>query len=198
MMTMSNRDYLDKIHELMDECNMPKYSIKFKNHKKNKYIIMKRYVLILTPVIAMISKEDLYLLKFRYFYMHGRNGRNNYLVCNYAGKRYMLHNLVMHNIGTDKIVDHINGNTLDNRRENLRLCSRHENSINRKPNKGKTLPKGVRYKPANRNKYTAFIHINKKEVNLGSYATLDEALAVRLEAEKKYYGDFRRRGEDIE
>lgn len=195
MITMS-KNYSDKIQELTRAFNMPGYSIKFKNHNKNKYIIMKGYVLILTPVIAMISKEDLYLLKFRYFYMHGRsiNGRNRYLCCSYAGKRYMMHNLIMHNTDTDKVVDHINGNTLDNRRENLRVCSKHENSMNRKPNKGKSLPKGVRYYKANtHNPYVAFIYINKKEKNLGAFKTVEEALQVRLEAEKKYYGEFRRK-----
>ena len=185
---------LDRLKQLEVDYSLPPYTSKYRMHDKNKYIILKDYVLILTPVRALLDKEDLYLLKFRYFAPHGsKESRNYYLRCYYAGKRYMLHDLVMHNTG-GMIVDHINGNTMDNRKCNLRLCTREENARNRKPNKGRKLPKGVRYYKANTNRpYVAFIYINKKEKNLGAFKTVEEALQVRLEAEKKYYGEFRRK-----
>ena len=162
----------------------------------NKYIICKEYVLGLTPIHFKIDKEDLWLLKCRRFGVHQKinDKGEGYLRCYIEGNRYFLHNLIMSNFDENIIVDHINGDVTDNRKCNLRLCSKHENSMNRKPNKGKNLPKGVRYYKANtHNPYVAFIYINKKEKNLGAFKTVEEALQVRLEAEKKYYGEFRRK-----
>ena len=51
-------------------------------------------------------------------------------------KREMLHRLIV-NCPKGKVVDHINGNTLDNRKENLRICSKLENQYNQKKHKGK-------------------------------------------------------------
>lgn len=48
-----------------------------------------------------------------------------------------LHRLIL-NAPKDKLVDHINGNTLDNRRENLRLCAPIENQRNAKKTTNKT------------------------------------------------------------
>lgn len=46
------------------------------------------------------------------------------------GKRLWMHRLIM-NAPEDMIIDHINGNRSDNRKENLRLCTYSENSRNR-------------------------------------------------------------------
>ena len=41
-----------------------------------------------------------------------------------------------------------------------------------------------------KNKWLVRIYINHKQVNLGCYDNLDEAIAKRLKAEEKYYGEF--------
>lgn len=81
-------------------------------------------------------------------------------------------------------VDHINHNTLDNRKENLRCCSMFENNKNRKSNTSGYA--GVYfYKPTN--KWRAFITCKRKQISLGCFNTLDEAIKVRQEAEQKYF-----------
>ena len=76
------------------------------------------------------------------------------------------------------VVDHKNGNTLDNRKENLSFVSQSQNGLNRRgPNKNNTSGAvGVR---KIRNRYYPYIRINRKQEWFGGYATLEEAVAKR-------------------
>lgn len=83
---------------------------------------------------------------------------------------------------TNRLVDHINRNPLDNRRENLRICTYIENSRNRGY-------RGYSYE-ADRQAWRVDLEINNVHVFLGRYATEEEARTVRHNAEKKYFGEF--------
>jgi hypothetical protein len=90
------------------------------------------------------------------------------------------------------VVDHINGNGLDNRRSNLRICSKAENQRNMKRNVRNTSGyKGVSFFKRD-NKWRSSIRINGKEKNLGHYVCKIEAYAAYLKASKEYFGEFRR------
>jgi hypothetical protein len=93
---------------------------------------------------------------------------------------------------SEKVVDHINCNTLDNRRENLRLCNQSENIRNARKNfQGKNPYKGVSlYKPTNR--WRARIQVNDKTIYLGYYDTPEKAYEAYVAASKKYHGEFGR------
>jgi len=90
--------------------------------------------------------------------------------------------------GDGKIVDHINGNTLDCRKENLRLCTSVENSRNCKTYKG---VKGVNWRK-DTGKWRAMISVNGKEKSLGNYNYIEEAKEAYCEASKKYHGEYGR------
>jgi hypothetical protein len=82
------------------------------------------------------------------------------------------------------IIDHINGNTLDNRKCNLRIITRSENNKNMRMRVTNTSgATGVEF-DSNRNNYTARIQLNNKTYFLGTYNTLAEAHASRKGAEK--------------
>lgn len=87
-------------------------------------------------------------------------------------KNIKLHRFIL-NLNGNEIVDHINQNILDNRKINLRIVDRSENSRNREAKKnGTSIYKGVFKK---RNKWIAQIRINGKTTHLGTFETELEA-----------------------
>ena len=101
----------------------------------------------------------------------------------------LLHRFLM-NPSDDMVVDHINHNKLDNRRENLRVCTAHQNSMNKSKYCNNTSGvTGVVWDKL-RNKWKAQICINSKMKHLGYYNTKEEAIEARRLAEIEYYGEF--------
>ena len=98
-----------------------------------------------------------------------------------------MHNIIM-GYKDGLCVDHINHNTLDNRKSNLRFVTRQHNAVNRKSTKGYYLSR-ERYR---QNKpWFAYIFIKGKGINLGGFKTEEEAKQARLQAENKYYPNVR-------
>ena len=105
----------------------------------------------------------------------------------------MLHRFIMNCTDDDNVVvDHINGNPLDNRKSNLRICNVSQNAMNQKTStRNKSGHKGI-FWDKSRNKWRATISINKKPVMVGRFDTLEEAIEARRQAEIEYYGGYRR------
>lgn len=87
------------------------------------------------------------------------------------------------------VIDHVNGNRLDNRKANLRICDRKENLRNMKRKKNnKSGQAGVSELSPGR--WRARLMLNRKEIHLGVFDTFSEAKAARLAAEVEYYRQF--------
>jgi hypothetical protein len=87
-------------------------------------------------------------------------------------------------------VDHINGMRADNRWSNLREATPLQNSRNRRPSmKNSTGRIGVAF-DRRREKWNAYIGVDGKTINLGFYAEMSAAVAVREAAEKEHFGEF--------
>lgn len=96
----------------------------------------------------------------------------------------------MHYLFGCKGWDHIDRNPLNNRRNNLRMATIKENSINKKRYKNNTSGIiGISWE-SDRSKWKAFIKIDGKESRLGNFLNKEDAIKARLEAEAKYYGEF--------
>ena len=89
-------------------------------------------------------------------------------------------------------IDHINGNTLDNRWNNLHEASRSENCANGGPPKNNTS--GYRGVSFNRDigKYHAYITLQYKRRHFGFFDSLQEAALAYKKAARKYFGEFAR------
>ena len=103
-----------------------------------------------------------------------------------------LHRLILGINDRTVFVDHINGDILDNRRCNLRLCNNSQNTKNRKKHKNGNL----RYKGITEEKryggYVAKISVNYKRLYLGRYETQEEAALAYNRAAIKHHGEFAR------
>jgi hypothetical protein len=111
-----------------------------------------------------------------------------------AGKKkeMFLHRFLANCQHGKQIVDHISGNTLDNRQENLRICTITENNRNCHKNKRNTSGyKGVHWNKEKR-KWKAAIKVNRKLIFLGLFDDLEEAYEAYVAASKKYHGEFGR------
>ena len=92
--------------------------------------------------------------------------------------------------GNKKHVDHVNQNGLDNRRENIRLCSKSQNGMNRGKQKNNISGyKGVSWHKKNK-KWHAYININTKRIFLGLFDSKISAAKTYDKAAKKYFGEF--------
>jgi hypothetical protein len=117
-----------------------------------------------------------------------------YLRTRVLGKLYYNHHLVwfLHHGTWPSALDHINGDKADNRLENLRICSPQQNMHNaRKRSDSGTGVKGVNWRAA-KNKFRARIVVDRKEISLGHYDTLEEAQQAVTQARTKYHGEFAR------
>lgn len=103
-------------------------------------------------------------------------------------KSILLHRLIM-DAPPGIEVDHKNGDTLDNRRSvNLRLAGKSLNQANRHSAKpGNNPARGV-YRAADGKRFTAKITVDKKQLYLGVFNTLEEAKEARKKAEIAHWG----------
>jgi len=93
-------------------------------------------------------------------------------------------------------IDHINGDTLDNRRSNLRIASPAQNVRNRHKNNSNNTSgvTGVCW-DARDNRWRSRIQVDGKMISLGYFSDFNNAVAARKKAEKTYYKDFAPKGD---
>jgi len=107
-------------------------------------------------------------------------------------KALFLHNFVFGNLANAHILDHRDGNTLNNQKSNLRVCTASQNAMNRKlRSDNKTAYKGVTIRKET-GRFRVSISVDKRRINLGTFDTAEAAYAVYCEAAVKYHGEFAR------
>jgi hypothetical protein len=137
------------------------------------------------------DKEDYDLIK-EYCWSELKNG---YIQANNDGKKIYLHRLIT-NPNANEVVDHIDHNPLNNLKTNLRICTQQQNTHNSStPITNTSGIKGVSW-DKNMNKWFAYIGYNNKRISLGYYDDIKEAEKARKEANIKYYGEYRNKGEE--
>ena len=115
-----------------------------------------------------------------------------YLLASVQGRLQRVHRLVfLYHHGYMPIqVDHIDGNRINNKIENLREATSSQNNQNRKATSSSGI-KGVVWHKQSK-KWVASICVNRKSVHLGSFLSIEEAALVANKARQSAHGEFYR------
>lgn len=115
--------------------------------------------------------------------------RDGYIQIGIDGRRYKAHHLAvlyMTGVSVPEIVDHIDGDTSNNRWSNLRCCSITDNNRHTRLRQNNTSGvKGVSF-DKRCDKWRASITVDRVQYNLGRFYKFEDAVAARVEAEKLY------------
>jgi hypothetical protein len=122
--------------------------------------------------------------------------RPKYVIHYYHIKNRKTKSLSLHryltNANKSDMIDHINRNTFDNRKSNLRLCNKSENACNA----GKSLANKSGYKGVSWDKkkenWRAYIVKNNKQYYLGNFTNIENAYGAYCKAAEELHGEFAR------
>ena len=90
----------------------------------------------------------------------------------------------------DVLVDHINGDRLDNRRANLRYATIGQNNANSKPRGWHGFKGIVEDRTRTRKRWRAQIHVNRKTVEIGAFENIEDAARAYDKRALELHGGF--------
>jgi hypothetical protein len=126
----------------------------------------------------------------------GTIGGGGYLRVNVDGKLYNVHRLIylMFHGELPNLIDHIDGNQLNNRIENLRAATKSQNAYNTRMFVSNTSgAKGVHWDKRS-GKWMVRVRHNNERMYFGLFEDLELAELVAIEARNKYHGNFANHG----
>ena len=145
-----------------------------------------KYIKLTQNKKAIVDDEDFeYLNKFKWYCNGGgyatRDEWNN------GNKKIIFMHRLLNNTPEGFITDHINRNSFDNRKVNLRISNKSQNAINSKIKKDNTSGfKGISWLER-RKKWRTYITLNNKTIYLGEFKKIKDAIIIRKKAELVYH-----------
>lgn len=145
---------------------------------------------------TLVDDEDYdYLNQFNWY---AHKSKNYWSAIRMSKRKIIIMHRVIMNCPDDKLVDHINHNSLDNRKENLRICNRKENARNSRLSKRNTSGiKGVSWN-SDIKKWVSSIRINGKNTVLGRFKSLKSAKNAYEKVGLKYHKEFYSNGDILD
>lgn len=146
-----------------------------------KYIQLKN-----SELFALVDEEDFSALnKFKWYLHNGYAVRHRSLNETLGPFRILMHRVIL-SPPAGKVIDHADGNGLNNTHDNIRICVQAENTKNVRRHRDNTSGyKGVEKTNPIGDKWSARICVNGKRIYLGSFKSKEEASAA-------YHKDFAR------
>lgn len=146
--------------------------------------------------VALVDDDDYeFLSQYKWHldrHPHNLYAKRNSLASEGLGRRmrFPMHRIIMKVTDKNIVIDHKDGNGLNNQKSNLRICSHPQNMMNRKPNKnGVSRYKGVYYdKDAKR--WRAGVALNNRTYSVGRFKTEIEAAMAYNKKALELYGEF--------
>jgi len=141
-----------------------------------------------------VSEYDFPWVSVKNWYYRTNNSGNEYAYTSHLGFLVPMHEFIYRGRGMWKrgmMIDHINGNSLDNRFSNMRICTHKQNVRNRRKTKRpcSSKYKGV-FKNSAGNTYQAQITVDGNQMYLGCFGTEIEAAIIYNMAALYYFGRF--------
>lgn len=139
--------------------------------------------------VAIIDDEDYEKVCTKKWYAHKRTGKY-YAESGGINGRYMLHIFVM-GLENGVLLDHKDGDSLNNQKENLRVCTRQQNSYNKKPYSTAPIAgiKGISLNKKSK-RWRAQIQKDKKKIYIGVYSNYLDAAKAYNEKAIELFGEF--------
>jgi hypothetical protein len=146
---------------------------------------------------AFVSECDYEALSIYTWYPAKTEQNTYHAIARIGGKTARMHRIIM---GAEKgqIVDHIDGNPLNNTRDNLRFADKYQNGYNSKSRAGSTSKyKGVCFEKDHhgKQKWRAYINYKGKQRRLGRFYTERDAALAYNNAAKELHGEYARLNE---
>lgn len=138
------------------------------------------YIILADGKISMVSVEDFENISSMNWYY-----RDGYACSRSDGKSKMMHHVII-----GKGQDHINRNPLDNRRCNLRPCTKSQNGANSKLSKRNTSGYRGVYWSKQKRKWHSSIKKDNKDNHIGFFMDKEEAALAWNEKAKELFGEF--------
>ena len=141
-------------------------------------------------MLGLIDREDFDKVKdYGWCARFDKVGKTFYATTRTHGTRLIMHRLIL-DAPNSFVVDHIDHNGLNNRKNNIRICTQSQNCMNKKVQLNNSSGyTGVSFHKI-KNKYQATIMVDRKQIHLGTFNTALEASEVYQTAAKKLFGEF--------
>jgi hypothetical protein len=143
--------------------------------------------------VTLVDNEDFNELKKYKWFAH-REKSTTYVWRHLNGSRKMvkIHRQILNAMDSSIKIDHIDGNGLNNQRNNIRLCNDQQNSMNTKIRRDNSSGyKGVSYHAKNK-KWRATINFNRRQISIGCYGNKEDAAVAYNQKAIELFGEFAR------